>query len=43
VTTMLEPITADELVGYFAAMLNDGPWGEPCFADGFPGEESKGA
>lgn len=37
-TTMLEPITGDELVGYFAAMLNDEPWGEPCCSG-----ESKGA
>ncbi len=28
-TTMLEPITGEELLGYLAAMTTDGPLGEP--------------
>jgi hypothetical protein len=31
-TTMLEPITEEELLGYMSAMLADGPWGEPVAA-----------
>lgn len=29
-TTMVEPITDEELLGYVFAMLTDGPWGEPA-------------
>jgi hypothetical protein len=29
-TTMVEPITGEELLGYISAMLTDVPWGEPA-------------
>lgn len=28
-TTMMEPISEEELLGYLAAMSTDLPWGEP--------------
>jgi hypothetical protein len=31
-TTMMEPISEDELLGYMAAMMGDLPWGEPVTA-----------
>jgi hypothetical protein len=29
-TVMVDPITDEEMIGYFAAMLTDLPWGEPA-------------
>lgn len=29
-TTMVEPITDEEFLGYFSAMFTDAPWGEPA-------------
>ncbi len=29
-TVMVDPITDEELIGYFSAMLTDQPWGEPA-------------
>lgn len=29
-TVMVDPITDEEMIGYFAAMLTDQPWGEPA-------------
>lgn len=31
-TTTVEPITAEELVGYVCAMATDQPWGDPGMA-----------
>jgi hypothetical protein len=28
--TMVEPITDEEFLGYFTAMLGNDPWGEPA-------------
>lgn len=31
-TTTMTPITDEEFLGYFCAMLTDEPWGEPATA-----------
>jgi hypothetical protein len=32
-TTTVDPISGDELVGYVCAMITDQPWGEPMMSD----------
>lgn len=32
-TTTVEPISGDELVGYVCAMITDRPWGEPLMSE----------